>query len=144
MKQKRNIFWGFWLVVGCLGFFACSKEDNTKNTAARLKVDKIQLSVIQSGRLSSGSKPTLTILANLGYEITSDVSWILADKPAGKGQTDVVLDVQENTTGDTRIGYLIISSEELKEKVTVVQTMDLDTDDGQNVGFVFVDDDYCC
>jgi len=142
MKQKRNIFWGFVLLLGCLGFFACSKEDNTKNAAARLKVDKIQLSVIQSGRLSSGSKPTLTVLANLGYEITSDVNWITTDKPIGRGQTDVIIDIQENTTGGTRIGQLTISSKELKEKVTVIQTMDLDTDDGQDVGFVYLEDDF--
>ena len=142
MKHKKSFFWGFVLLLGCLGFFACSKEDNTKNAAARLKVDKIQLSVIQSGRLSSGSKPTLTVLANLGYEITSDVNWITTDKPIGRGQTDVIIDIQENTTGDTRVGQLTISSKELKEKVTVIQTMELDTDDGQNVGFIYLEDDF--
>ncbi len=142
MKHKRSIFWAFVLMVSCLGFFACSKEDNSKNAVARLKVDKIQLSVIQTGRLSSGSKPTLTVLANLGYEITSDVSWISTDKPTGKGQTDVVLHIEENTTGDIRTGHLTISSKELREKVTVIQTMDPDTDDGQDIGFVYLEDDF--
>ncbi|NGM64868.1 BACON domain-containing protein [Sphingobacterium sp. SGR-19] len=142
MIHKRITFWGFLLLVSCVGIFACSKEDNTKNAAARLKVDKIHLSVIQSGRLSSGSKPMLTILANLGYEITSDVSWISTDKPIGKGQTDVLLDIQENTTGGIRTGHLTVSSNNLKEKVTIIQTMDLDTDDGQNVGFVYLEDDF--
>jgi len=142
MKHKRNIFWGFALLVGCLGFFACSKEDNTKNADARLKVDKIHLSVIQTGRLSSGTMPTLTVLANLGYEITSDVDWISPDKPTGRGQTEVVLDIEENTTGGVRTGHLTISSKELQEKVTVIQTMDLDTDDGQDIGFIYLEDDF--
>ena len=76
--------------------------------------------------------PTLTVLANLGYEITSDVDWISPDKPTGRGQTEVVLDIEENTTGGVRTGHLTISSKELQEKVTVIQTMDLDTDDGQD------------
>ena len=142
MKHKRSIFWVFVLLIGSLGFSACSKGDNTKNPSPRLKVDKIQLSVIQTGRLSSGSKPTLTVLANLGYEISSDVSWISVDKPTGRGETDVVLNIEENTTGDVRTGHLTITSKELQEKVTVIQTMDMDTDDGQDVGFVYLEDDF--
>ncbi|NGM63365.1 BACON domain-containing protein [Sphingobacterium sp. SGG-5] len=142
MKHKRSILQVLTLIAICLGFFACSKEDNSKNADARLKVDKIQVSVIQTGRLSSGSKPTLTVLANRGYEIASDVNWISPDKPTGKGETDVILDIEENTTGETRSGHLTISSMGLIERVTVIQTMDPDTDDGQDIGYVYLQDDF--
>lgn len=142
MNYKKSTYWNILFLFGCLVFSACSKEDNAKNPAPRLEVDKIQLSVIQSGMLMSGSKASLNVLANLGYEITSDASWITVDKPTGKGKTDVMLNIEENTTGDTRTGHLTISSKGLQEKVTVIQTMDLDTDDGQNIGFVYLEDDF--
>lgn len=142
MEYKKSTFWSVILLISCFVFSACSKEDNSKNAATRLQVDKVQLTVIQSGRLLSGSKATINVLANLGYAITSDVDWLTVDKPTGKGRTDVILDVKENTTGDVRTGYLTVSSNELKERVKVIQTMDVDTDDGQSIGFVYLQDDF--
>ena len=136
------MLWNMVFLLGCLLFSGCSKEDNTKNVATRLQVDKVQLSVIQSGRLLSGSKATINILANLGYQISSDVDWLKVDKPTGKGRTDVTLEVEENTSGNVRSGSLTISSRELEERVIVIQTMDLDTDDRQAIGFVYLLDDF--
>lgn len=142
MKYKLGSFWSVIFLASCLLFSACSKEDNASNAAARLQVSKSQVSVIQSGRLLSGSKATINILANLGYQISSDVDWVKVDKPTGKGRTDVILEVEENTSGDIREGYLLVSSKELEERVKIVQTMELDTDDGQSIGFVYVQDDF--
>ncbi|MBL1408437.1 BACON domain-containing protein [Sphingobacterium faecale] len=142
MKYKKSIFWNIIFLLSCFFFSTCSKEDNTKNVGTRLQVSKSQISVIQSGRLLSGSKAAINVLSNLGYQITSDVDWVKVDKPIGKGKTDVILEVEENTSGDIRMGYLTISSKELKERVKIIQTMELDTDDGKSVGFVYLEDDF--
>jgi hypothetical protein len=138
---KKSLLYALCFIAMSMGICACSKEDSAKDAAPRLKVDKVHITVIQTGRLSSGSRASLNILANLGYEITCDVPWINPDKPTGKGITDVVLNVDENITGDDRTGHLTVSTQGLSEVVTVTQTMDPDTDDGQDIGFVYFEDD---
>jgi hypothetical protein len=137
----KSLLYALCLAAMSMGICACSKEDSAKDAAPRLKVDKIRVTVIQTGRLSSGSKASLNVLANLGYEITCDVPWINPDKPVGKGITDIMLDIGENATGDDRVGHLTVSTKGLSEVVTVMQTMDPDTDDGQDIGYVYFEDD---
>lgn len=139
--KGRSILWTLCLSLMIVLFFGCSPEDNTKDAYARLKVDRVNISVIQTGRLSSGSLPTLNVLANLGYEISSNVDWITPDKPTGKGNTIVTLNIEDNDTGSRRVGRLTVSSKELSEEVLVVQTMDPDTDDGKSPGFIYWEDD---
>lgn len=128
------------LLIGLLA--SSCIEDKAKDAAARLIVSKVSVEVIQTGTLSTGSKATLDILANRGYTIIPSADWLSVDKPVGKGRVTVVIDVEANDTEKARTAYLTVTSEELTETVTVTQTLDPDTDDGLEIGHVYLEDDF--
>ena len=122
--------------------FTSCVENNADDATPRLKVDKVNINVIQTGKLSTGVSASFKLVANLGYEISSDVDWIIPNKPTGTGATDVTLSIRANETGDTRVGYLTIKSHDLSETITITQTMDPDTDDGEEVGYMYMEENF--
>ncbi|NDV70137.1 BACON domain-containing protein [Dysgonomonas sp. 25] len=140
--HARSILYALCIIIVGQVFFACSEHDNSKDPETRLSVDKLELTVIRTGRLSTGNKASLSILANRGYELSSDVDWITVDKPKGEGLTDVVLEVEENNTNAVRTGRLTVTSKDRTETILVTQTMDEDTDDGEAVGYVYLNEDF--
>ncbi len=138
----RSILYALCLVLTGQLLTSCSNEDTSKDPDTRLTVNKLDVTVIRTGRLSTGVKPSLSILANRGYQIISDVDWISPDNLTGSGLTSVVLDIKENETGATRTGKLIVSSYEKSETITVTQTMQEDTDDGLQEGYEYLFEDF--
>lgn len=145
MKMKRiNVSFTFFLSL-FLGIVvtSCTVDSTADDPDTRLKVDKINVELIQPGTLSNGNKASLDIVANLGFTITSDADWLAPDQtnhPGGKAT--VMLNADANETGNTRVGHLSIVSKERTETVTVTQTMDPDTDDGLEIGYVYLDEDF--
>lgn len=139
--MKHKFKKSFFLIFVLTSFSSCI-ENMSEDASPRLKVDKTDISVIQTGKLSTGVQPSVNVIANLGYTTNTDVDWIIVDKPIGKGITDIILNVKENKTGNIRVGYLTISSFGLVEKIKVTQTLEPDTDDGLEVGAVYLDEDF--
>ncbi|MDU1890170.1 MAG: BACON domain-containing protein [Dysgonomonas sp.] len=146
MKSHKKINVSFTFLLSL--FFgimvtSCTVESTADDPDTRLKVDKINVELIQTGTLSNGNKASLDVTANLGFTITSDVNWMNPDQTNySGGRTTVTLNVDANETGDTRIGYLTIVSKERTETVKVTQTMDPDTDDGLEVDFIYLDENF--
>ena len=136
--HSLQVLFALLLVMG----FSAFVENNADDASPRLKVDKININVIQTGTLNTGVSASFKVVANLGYEITSDVDWITPNKPTGKGAVSVTLAITANETGDTRVGHLTVKSHGLTETVTVTQTMDPDTDDGESIGYVYLEEDF--
>lgn len=141
-KFKKSYFSLAFFTLLLAGTLVSCMENTAEDASPRLKVDKINITVIQTGRLSTGTKPRVNVTANLGYEASSDVDWISPDKPTGKGITDITLNIKENTTTDLRIGYLTITSHGLSEIIKITQTLDPDTDDGLEIGTIYLDEDF--
>lgn len=131
------------LLVLCCGWLCAScLEDQAEDARPRLTVDKISVTVIQTGTLSTGSKATVEVVANRGYVISSDAEWLSVDKPRGTGRLSVAINARPNETDDVRSGRLTVTSGNLTEVITVRQTLDPDTDDGLEIGHVYLDDDF--
>jgi len=141
-KTQKNRTFHMLFALLLVAILSSCVENNADDAAPRLKVNKININVIQTGKLSTGVSASFKLVANLGYEITSDVDWITPNKPTGKGATDVTLNIKVNETGDIRVGHLTIKSHDLSEVITVTQTMDPDTDDGKEVGFTYMEEDF--
>lgn len=140
MKKTRLLALASW--VFCLTMATGCIDDNADDALPRLKVDKNQVQVIQNGRLSNGNIPTVTVIANKGYQVTSQDEWLSVDKPEGTGRIDLSILAEPNETGAVREGHLTIVSRNLSELITVRQTLDEDTDDGNEIGFVYFYDDF--
>ena len=138
----KRTFLHLLLLSGCVCLLPSCIEDKAEDAAARLTVSKVNVEVIQTGTLSTGSKATLDVLANQGYAITSDADWLSVDKPTGKGRVAIVLNVKPNETENVRVGHLAVVSGKMSETVTVTQTLDPDTDDGLEIDHVYLDDDF--
>jgi hypothetical protein len=130
------------LLLGSVSLFASCLDDKADDARARLTVSKVNVTLIKTGTLSTGSKATLDVVANKGYAITSDAGWLSVDKPEGKGRISVVLKADPNETDDIRVGYLTVTSDKLQEIIKVTQTLDPDTDDLLELGHVYLDDDF--
>ena len=102
----KRTFLHLLLLSGCVCLLPSCIEDKAEDAAARLTVSKVNVEVIQTGTLSTGSKATLDVLANQGYAITSDADWLSVDKPTGKGRVAIVLNVKPNETENVRVGHL--------------------------------------
>ena len=142
--KKINASFTFFLSL-FLGIMitSCTVDSTADDADTRLKVDKINVELIQTGTLSNGNKASLDIVANLGFTITSDADWITPDQTSHPGgKATVMLNADANETGNTRVGHLSIVSKERTETVTVTQTMDPDTDDGLEIGYVYLDEDF--
>jgi len=122
-------------------FTACL-ENNADDANPRLKVSTTNINVIQTGTLSTGVNANFEIIANLGYKIISDVDWIAPNNSEGKGAVDIVLNISANETGNTRVGHLTVKSHNLSEIITIVQTMVPDTDDGEETGHTYMNEDF--
>lgn len=125
-----------------LSFAACSDENTAEDAAPRLTVNKTQLTVIKTGRLDAGSRASIEILANLGYEIQVDKDWIKPAKTSGRGIETIIINVDENDSGEIRVGHINVKSEDLTETITVTQTMDPSSDDGNNIGYIYLNEDF--
>lgn len=62
------------------------------------------------------------MIANKGYEITSEQDWLGVDKPTGHGLNDVLIVAKENESGALRTGTLLVRSGNLYEELVVTQT----------------------
>lgn len=94
-KFKKSYFSLAFFTLLLAGALVSCMENTAEDASPRLKVDKTNITVIQTGRLSTGTKPSVNVTANLGYEASSDVDWITPDKPTGKGITDITLNIKK-------------------------------------------------
>ena len=62
----KRTFLHLLLLSGCVCLLPSCIEDKAEDAAARLTVSKVNVEVIQTGTLSTGSKATLDVLANQG------------------------------------------------------------------------------
>lgn len=125
-----------------ISLVSCSNENTAGDAEPRLTVDKTQMTVIQTGRLDSGNKPSIKILANLDFEIETDKEWIKPEKTSGRGIEIVIINIDENDTGNTRIGYVKVKSRNLTETITITQTMCLSSDDGHDIGHIYLNENF--
>lgn len=122
----KRTFLHLLLLSGCVCLLPSCIEDKAEDAAHRLVVSKVDVELIQTGMLNTGSKASLDVLANRGYVITSDAEWLDVDKPTGKGRVSVTLEAKPNETAGERTGHLTVTSGKLSERVTVTQTLDPD------------------
>lgn len=137
-KFLALVAWAFCLTI----VTASCMEDNAEDALPRLKVDKNTVQVIQNGHLSNGNIPTIQVIANKGFQITSSDQWLSVDTPEGTGMVSVGILAEPNETGAIREGHLTIVSQNMSELITVRQTLDEDTDDGYEAGFIYYSDDF--
>ena len=138
----KRTFLHLLLLSGCVCLLPSCIEDKAEDAAHRLVVSKVDVELIQTGMLNTGSKASLDVLANRGYVITSDAEWLDVDKPTGKGRVSVTLEAKPNETDGERTGHLTVTSGKLSERVTVTQTLDPDPDDGNPVGYTYYSENF--
>lgn len=131
------------IALSFVGITSCGVDDTAEDAVPRLGVDKNRVELTKVGSLSNGSAPTLSIVANKGYEVTSDSEWLSVDKPTGKGGVTVNILAERNESGEIREGHLTVTScPNLSEYITVIQNLDEVVDDGKPEGFVYYYDDF--
>ena len=131
------------LAIFCTGFASCGVEDTAEDAVPRLKVDQNRIELIKTGTLETGATATLSVIANKGYEVTSDAEWLSVDKPTGIGGVTLHILAEPNETGAVRRGHLTVtSSSKLSEMITVVQNLEEDRDDRMPVGYVYFEDNF--
>jgi len=119
--MTKNCFSLVFLLL--ISTFLSSCSDKDEDTPARFSLDIINIEVISSGNKSDGTIPVITVVANNGYEITSDSQWLSVDKPNGRGRNNVTVLVDKYETGVGRTGHLIVSSgSEFNQEVTIHQS----------------------
>lgn len=129
--------------ICCAGLSACGVEDTAEDAVPRLKVDQNRIELIKTGTLETGAGATLYVVANKGYEVSSDAEWLSVDKPMGIGGVTLNILADENESGVERTGHLTIASgPNLSELITVVQNLEEDRDDRMPVGYVYYEDDF--
>uniref|UniRef100_UPI00321670C4 BACON domain-containing protein n=1 Tax=uncultured Draconibacterium sp. TaxID=1573823 RepID=UPI00321670C4 len=137
----KNIIRIVYISLFSVMLIAC-EEDNAENPDTRLSVDKTIITIVRTGTLNTGSEATLTVLANKGYEITSQTEWLSVDQLTGKGKVTVVIVAEENNTGSVREGEIVVKSEERSEIIRVIQNMNEDLDDGKKAGYVYMEENF--
>lgn len=121
-KPFLHLHLSLLFLMGCVFLLPSCIEDKAEDAAHRLVVSKVDVELIQTGMLNTGSKASFDVLANRGYVITSDAEWLDVDKPTGKGRVSVTLEAKPNETAGERTGHLTVTSGKLSERVTVTQT----------------------
>lgn len=129
-------------ITGAVGFSSCDVENLAEDSAPRLKVNHSIVNVIQNGKLKNGSTPTVEVVANKGYDITCDQSWLSVDKPQGNGRVILQVFAEPNESGAPREGTLTITSLDRTTTVTIRQSLEEDTDDRLPIGHVYYFDDF--
>ena len=129
----KRTFLHLLLLSGCVCLLPSCIEDKAEDAAHRLVVSKVDVELIQTGMLNTGSKASFDVLANRGYVITSDTEWLDVDKPTGKGRVSVTLEAKPMKPP---------ASGKLSERVTVTQTLDPDPDDGNPVGYTYYSENF--
>lgn len=140
--KRTYLFSLIFTFVGLMGLSSCACEDLAEDSAPRLKVDKSIVQVIQTGRLKSGSAPTIEVVANKGFQISSDEPWLSVDKPEGEGRMILTVLAEPNESGSVREGHLTIASLDRRATVTVRQSLEEDTDDRLPIGTIYFSDDF--
>ena len=140
--MKKPLHLSLLFLMGCVFLLPSCIEDKAEDAAHRLVVSKVDVELIQTGMLNTGSKASFDVLANRGYVITSDAEWLDVDKPTGKGRVSVTLEAKPNETAGERTGHLTVTSGKLSERVTVTQTLDPDPDDGNPVGYTYYSENF--
>ena len=141
-KPFLHLHLSLLFLMGCVFLLPSCIEDKAEDAAHRLVVSKVDVELIQTGMLNTGSKASFDVLANRGYVITSDAEWLNVDKPTGKGRVSVTLEAKPNETAGERTGHLTVTSGKLSERVTVTQTLDPDPDDGNPVGYTYYSENF--
>ena len=104
-------------------FASCDMDDKADEAVPRLSISQVNYEVTLPGTLKDGTEATVRVIANKGYQISSDQAWLTVDKPTGSGMTDVTILCDSNKTGAERTGTLTITSYNLQEQVHVTQTL---------------------
>lgn len=132
----RQLISAFIFVGGVFCFLlSCDKEPDIP---ARFSIDTVSIDVISTGQLSSGEVPTISIVANKGYNVTSDSEWLTVDKPQGSGSATVSVIAQRYDEGTGRTGHLTVSTAGGYQTVTVRQT----ATPFPAFGYSYFDDDF--
>lgn len=140
--KKINLFSLILMLMGTIGFASCEVENLAEDAAPRLKVDKSVVQVIQNGKLKSGASATIEVVANKGFEVTSDQEWLTVDRTEGQGRAILTVLADANESGAVREGHLNVASLDRKFTVTVRQSLEEDTDDHLEIGYVYFADDF--
>lgn len=93
-KPFLHLHLSLLFLMGCVFLLPSCIEDKAEDAAHRLVVSKVDVELIQTGMLNTGSKASFDVLANRGYVITSDAEWLDVDKPTGKGRVSVTLEAK--------------------------------------------------
>lgn len=140
--KKINLFSLIFLLMGMVIFASCEVENLAEDAAPRLKVDKSIVQVIQNGKLKNGASATIEIVANKGFEVTSDQEWLTVDRTEGQGRAILMILAEANESGAVREGHLNIASLDHNFTVTVRQSLEEDTDDHLEIGHIYFADDF--
>ena len=118
-KPFLHLHLSLLFLMGCVFLLPSCIEDKAEDAAHRLVVSKVDVELIQTGMLNTGSKASFDVLANRGYVITSDAEWLDVDKPTGKGRVSVTLEAKPNETAGERTGHLTVTSGKLSDWIAV-------------------------
>lgn len=118
MKRKHdNYKMGFLLfcILTGLGMISCSDDD--EGAILKRNADSIEFSYLQTTK-------DLTILANGGWQIKSNNSWIslTPEEGLGDGTTETPIHITaEQNIGDERVGSVTLSNSERSYDITIRQ-----------------------
>lgn len=121
MKKKVATSLAF-LILGGGGITSCNTEDKAEEAVARLSIDTHEATLARNGKSPLDQDVKFRVIANKGYEITSEQDWLGVDKPTGHGLNDVLIVAKENESGALRTGTLLVRSGNLYEELVVTQT----------------------
>ncbi|HEY9543654.1 BACON domain-containing protein [Prevotella sp.] len=122
--SKKSLMMAFTCFVTLLsGLSSCTTEDKADEALPRLQVSQARYEVTLPGTLKDRSIPEMRVIANKGYQISSDQPWLKVDKTEGIGFTDVKILCDSNLTETVREGNLTVNSHGLSENIHVTQTL---------------------
>lgn len=121
--MKRLLKGLLLLPIAATLFASCDMDDKADEAVPRLSISQVNYEMAFPGTLKDGTEATVRVIANKGYQISSDQSWLTVDKPTGSGMTDVTILCDSNKTGAERTGTLTITSSDLQEQVHITQTL---------------------
>src|SRR3712207_8607162 len=79
--SKKSLMMAFTCFVTLLsGFSSCTTEDKADEALPRLQVSQARYEVTLPGTLKDRSIPEMRVIANKGYQISSDKPWLKVDK----------------------------------------------------------------
>ena len=125
MISKRTIY--LLTVMSLLASCGTELPDNIKSMTVSEGDQSVASSVLQLNKnnlsfAASEGNDSFTITSNTSWSITSDQSWCTVSSSLGSGNATITVNVQENTSLDSRIAMITVKVGDLAQTIAVTQT----------------------